>query len=92
MQPEIRVAAICFETHDLLVDAPDAFLMVDIEKYTDAQGRLVLPEAASQSAAFVHFTLYEREWSLPLGSNVSDAALIRPDHRAGTEKELARVQ
>lgn len=90
MPPEFRVVSICYETHDLLVETVDAFLMVDIEKYTDALGRLILPEAASQAAAFVHFRLYGESWAVPLGSNVSDVTLRRPDHRAGAEKHLAR--
>ena len=92
MQPDFRVVAICFETHDLLVETEEAFLAVDIAGYKDANDQAVLPECARQQAAFVEFTLHGEEWSLPLGSNVSDAALLRPDHRAGTEKELARLQ
>ncbi|WP_445505024.1 hypothetical protein [Microvirga sp. G4-2] len=88
MTPEFRVVSICFETHDLLVETPDAFLMVDIAGYENASGGTVLPEMAQQAAAFVRFQLYEQEWTVPLGSNVSDAALLRPDHRAGTEKAV----
>lgn len=88
MAADIRVHSICFETHDLLVEVPDAFLMVDISGYTDAQGETVLPELARQTAANVEFELYGQEWSLPLGSNVSDKALLRPDHRAGGEKKI----
>lgn len=88
MQPEFRVVSICFETHDLLVETPDAFLMVDIAGYVDREGRTVMPEVAQQKAAQVVFSLYQQEWTVPLGSNVSDLALLRPDHRAGTEKAV----
>lgn len=88
MQPEFRVTAWCAETHDLLVETPDAFLMVDVAGYEDGNGNAVMPEVALQMAKAVRFVLYEREWTVPLGSNVSDAALLRPDHRAGTEKRL----
>ena len=88
MVPDFRVVSICFDTHDLLVETPDAFLMVDIAGYEDATGAAVLPEIASQAAKAVRFELYEQEWTVPLGSNVSGATLIRPDHRAGSEKVL----
>ena len=88
MPPDFRVVSICFDTHDLLVETPDAFLVVDIAGYEDESGGTVLPETAQQAASFVRFQLYEQEWTVPLGSNVSDMALLRPDHRAGTEKAV----
>lgn len=88
MEPEFRVMSVCFETHDLLVETPDAFLMVDINRYISTAGETVLPELARQQATAVEFELYAQEWTVPLGGNVSDMALLRPDHRAGTEKAV----
>lgn len=88
MHPEFRVVAWCANTHDLLVETEDAFLMVDIAGYEDGEGAKVLPELASQQAKAVRFQLYEREWTVPLGANLSSATLLRPDHRAGAEKRL----
>lgn len=87
MTADFRVAAICFNTHDLLVETPDAFLMVDIAGYEDHEGRAVLPELAEQQAAAVRFKLQGQEWTVPLGSNCG-AVMMRPDHRAGTEKAV----
>lgn len=88
MHPEFRVVAWCDRTHDLLVETVDAFLVCDVSGYLDHAGKTVLPEVAKDRAATVVFNLYQQEWTLPLGSNVSDAALLRPDHRAGTEKAV----
>ncbi|MBA1159373.1 hypothetical protein [Microvirga mediterraneensis] len=87
MPPDFRVVAWCANTHDLLVETPDAFLMVDIAGYEDADGKAVLPELAEQQASFVRFKLQDEEWTVPLGSNLG-ATMIRPDHRAGTEKAV----
>lgn len=87
MQPDFRVVAWCGRTHDLLIETPDAFLMVDVAGYEDEAGHAVLPEMAEQAAAAVRFVLQGQEWTVPLGSNCG-AVMMRPDHRAGTEKAV----
>ena len=87
MQPDFRVVAWCANTHDLLIETLGAFLMVDIAGYLDADGKTVMPELAEQRAASVVFNLQQQEWTVPLGSNLG-AAMLRPDHRAGTEKAV----
>lgn len=87
MQPEFRVVAWCANTHDLLVETPDAFLMVDIAGYLDAEGKTVMPELAEQKATTVVFNLQQQEWTVPLAANLG-ATMLRPDHRAGTEKAV----